>query len=86
MYDHVGLRVRNLDASVRFYEAALAPLGLFAAEAEKKNRPSLERRLRICWRPVCSPAADFWELGRIPHVAWNEVRRLQRYKLKRFTW
>jgi catechol 2,3-dioxygenase-like lactoylglutathione lyase family enzyme len=27
MYDHVGLRVKNLAASVRFYEAALAPLG-----------------------------------------------------------
>jgi catechol 2,3-dioxygenase-like lactoylglutathione lyase family enzyme len=28
MYDHVGLRVGSLDASVRFYTAALAPLGM----------------------------------------------------------
>jgi catechol 2,3-dioxygenase-like lactoylglutathione lyase family enzyme len=27
MYDHIGLRVGDLDASVRFYSAALAPLG-----------------------------------------------------------
>lgn len=27
MYDHIGLRVKNLDAAVRFYTAALAPLG-----------------------------------------------------------
>ena len=27
MYDHIGLKVKNLDASVGFYTAALAPLG-----------------------------------------------------------
>jgi catechol 2,3-dioxygenase-like lactoylglutathione lyase family enzyme len=27
MFDHIGLHVTNLDASARFYEAALAPLG-----------------------------------------------------------
>jgi catechol 2,3-dioxygenase-like lactoylglutathione lyase family enzyme len=27
MYDHIGLRVGNLDSAVRFYTAALAPLG-----------------------------------------------------------
>jgi catechol 2,3-dioxygenase-like lactoylglutathione lyase family enzyme len=27
MYDHIGLKTKDLDASVRFYKAALAPLG-----------------------------------------------------------
>lgn len=27
MFDHIGLRVKNLDASVKFYTAALKPLG-----------------------------------------------------------
>lgn len=28
MFDHIGLKVKSLHASVRFYKAALAPLGL----------------------------------------------------------
>jgi catechol 2,3-dioxygenase-like lactoylglutathione lyase family enzyme len=27
MYDHVGLKVKDVEASARFYKAALAPLG-----------------------------------------------------------
>ena len=27
MFDHIGLKTKNLDASVRFYVATLAPLG-----------------------------------------------------------
>ena len=27
MYDHIGLKVKDIDASVRFYSAALAALG-----------------------------------------------------------
>lgn len=27
MYDHIGLKVKNVAKSVKFYEAALAPLG-----------------------------------------------------------
>ena len=31
MYDHVGLKVKDIGASTRFYEAALAPLGFVRA-------------------------------------------------------
>ena len=32
MFDHLGLKVANLDASVRFYTGALAPLGHVLAQ------------------------------------------------------
>ena len=34
MYDHIGLKVKDLSASVRFYTAALAPLGHVLASSD----------------------------------------------------
>ena len=34
MYDHIGLKVRNLGASVRFYTAALKPLGVVLCSSD----------------------------------------------------
>ena len=34
MYDHIGLKVKDLEAAVRFYTAALGPLGHVVATKE----------------------------------------------------
>jgi catechol 2,3-dioxygenase-like lactoylglutathione lyase family enzyme len=33
MYDHIGLRVKDIDAAARFYAAVLAPLGFVAGSS-----------------------------------------------------
>ena len=37
MFDHVGLRTPRLDASIRFYETALAPLGHRLASRDEQG-------------------------------------------------
>jgi catechol 2,3-dioxygenase-like lactoylglutathione lyase family enzyme len=37
MYDHIGFKVSNLDASVRFYGAALAPLGFVLCSRDESS-------------------------------------------------
>ena len=37
MYNHIGLKVRDLDASVRFYTAVLKPLGLVLAFSDEST-------------------------------------------------
>lgn len=37
MFDHVGLRVRDVAASARFYEAALKPLGHVKASQDEEG-------------------------------------------------
>jgi catechol 2,3-dioxygenase-like lactoylglutathione lyase family enzyme len=37
MFDHIGLHVRDLEASTRFYEAALASLGYVLCSSDKES-------------------------------------------------
>jgi len=37
MYDHIGIKVKDLDAAVSFYRAALAPLGHVLASRDAAN-------------------------------------------------
>ena len=68
MYDHIGLKVRDLDASIKFYTAALAPLGHVLCSRDDsgagfgpKNAPALWLHLSDAAQggaPVAFRAAD----------------------------
>ena len=64
MYDHIGLKVRDIAAAVRFYQAALAPLGhvLCSQDAQSagfgpKDAPALWLSLDPAARPAATHVA-----------------------------
>jgi catechol 2,3-dioxygenase-like lactoylglutathione lyase family enzyme len=79
MYDHIGLRVKNLDASVRFYQAALAGLGYVLCSRDAScagfgpaGEPALwlyraedGGAMHVAFRAADRAAVDrFWSAGR----------------------
>ena len=51
MYDHIGLEVKDVGASARFYQAALAPLGHVLASRRLRTHTSLTGRLTaLAWK------------------------------------
>ena len=76
MYDHIGLRVGNLDASVRFYTAALAPLGYVLCSRDECGAGFGPKGAPALWLHLHKGSA-----GSAAHVAFRapektRVRRL----------
>ncbi len=70
MYDHIGLRVRDLDASVRFYEAALEALGHVVCSRDDAGAGLGPKGAPALWLSVAKGGAE-----RGVHVAFRAEGR-----------
>lgn len=70
MYDHIGLQVKDLDASVRFYTAALAGLGHVLSSRDESGAGFGPPGAPALWLYVSKGAT-----GRGVHVAFRAKER-----------
>jgi catechol 2,3-dioxygenase-like lactoylglutathione lyase family enzyme len=66
MYDHLGLKVGNLDASVRFYTEALAPLGYVLCSRDETGASFGPKDAPALWLYAHKPVA-----GAGAHIAFR---------------
>jgi len=70
MYDHIGLNVKDLDASVRFYTAALAPLGFVLCSRDESGAGFGPEGAAALWLYPGKPRAES-----ATHVAFKAANR-----------
>ena len=75
MYDHIGLSVNDLAASVRFYTAALAPLGHVLCSRDDAS---------ACFGPPGEPAFYVYAGRGTPRGAHVALRALDHAAVDRF--
>jgi catechol 2,3-dioxygenase-like lactoylglutathione lyase family enzyme len=68
MYDHIGLKVKDVIASARFYEAALRPLGHVKASADESSAGLGPEGAAALWLYAGKPGAGV-------HVAFTAPNR-----------
>jgi catechol 2,3-dioxygenase-like lactoylglutathione lyase family enzyme len=70
MYNHIGLKVKDLDASVRFYTAVLEPLGHVLAFADESTAAFGPEGAPALWL-----AGDAQLAHSLVHIAFNASTR-----------